>query len=646
LTCLLAGCKSPRKHREEADKAAHNIIVEKQKAALGRTEPFTIEKPADTLRRRLMIEQNLAHSHPGSLGTHDLKPIKHWPDPQYLKEDRGEPDRVVSVNGVRPVRMTLMEALQVAARNSRQYQQEKEQVYRAALGLDLDRDEFRPVFEAIADGRIQADYGNDGDENIGIGAFPEVGITQRLKNGMVLSGAIALDLVRMLTSDNSTLGISADASVTMPLLSGAGRHIVTEQLIQSERDVVYAIWEFEQFKKTFVVNIATAYLEVLQTIDQLENAENNYRRIITSARLSRAFADAGRLPEIQVDQAIQQELGARDSWINAQLGLQRQLDQFKILLGLPPDALIELDRAALQELAAAARRVVREDVPTTQPTVNPATQPAGPVPARPGAPTTTEIVATMPAPEEIVLEPPSDEDAGPYEMPEVEAVRLAFENRPDLRAAQGSVFDAQRQVVIAADALRAGLDLELRGAAGEGRGIGGDGSQPSGQLRFDEGTYTGALLLDLPLERTAERNQYRTSLILLEAAVRAFQQFEDELKLDIRNDLRQLLNFRESLQTEAKALAVAQRRVRSTQLFFEAGRAEVRDLLEAQDALVDAQNAFTNALVSYRVAELELQRDLGVLEVSHEGLWREYSPQPEPTTTTTNPNTITTGTNP
>ena len=71
---------------------------------------------------------------------------------------------------------------------------------------------------------------------------------------------------------------------------------------------------------------------------------------------------------------------------------------------------------------------------------------------------------------------------------------------------------------------------------------------------------------------------------------------------------------------------LAQRRVASTNLFLEAGRAEIRDLLEAQEALVTAQNALTAALVSYRVNELALQRDLGVLEVDHQGLWREYTP--------------------
>jgi outer membrane protein TolC len=75
---------------------------------------------------------------------------------------------------------------------------------------------------------------------------------------------------------------------------------------------------------------------------------------------------------------------------------------------------------------------------------------------------------------------------------------------------------------------------------------------------------------------------------------------------------------------------LAESRVESTNLFLELGRAETRDLLEAQDDLVSAQNALTGALVDYRVAELELQRDMGVLQVNEQGIWREYeSEQPE-----------------
>ena len=74
-------------------------------------------------------------------------------------------------------------------------------------------------------------------------------------------------------------------------------------------------------------------------------------------------------------------------------------------------------------------------------------------------------------------------------------------------------------------------------------------------------------------------------------------------------------------------MAVAEKRVRSVDLYIEAGRAEIRDLLEAQDALLSAQNSLTAAVVDYRVAELEIQRDMGLLEINANGLWREFTPE-------------------
>jgi hypothetical protein len=49
-------------------------------------------------------------------------------------------------------------------------------------------------------------------------------------------------------------------------------------------------------------------------------------------------------------------------------------------------------------------------------------------------------------------------------------------------------------------------------------------------------------------------------------------------------------------------------------------------LLESQNALNSAQDALTNAVVNYRISELRLQRDLGVLEVDNRGGWVEFDP--------------------
>ncbi|MHC4596391.1 MAG: TolC family protein [Planctomycetota bacterium] len=370
-----------------------------------------------------------------------------------------------------------------------------------------------------------------------------------------------------------------------------------EPLTQAERNVVYAIYDFERFKRTFAVSVARGYLGVLRQMDEVTNQEENYRSLIASARRSRRLADAGRLSEIQVDQAVQSELRARNSWISAQEQYKNRLDAFKSTIGLPPDALIELDPNDLEQLRVPASKLVEGII---------------------GQEDSEEAQETPPADAPIVLLPPSDEGAGPLEIDESTAIRLALDNRLDLRTALGEVYDAQRQVVIRADALRGELTLLGSADMGASRSVS-SATRDDAQLRFDQGS--------LPLERTAERNAYRNSFINLERAVRDVQTLEDQIKLSVRSELRDLLESRESLKIQARSVVVADKRVKSTNLFLEAGRAQIRDLLEAQESLLGAQNSLTSAVINYRIAELEVQQDMGLLQVDESGLWREFSPE-------------------
>ena len=58
-------------------------------------------------------------------------------------------------------------------------------------------------------------------------------------------------------------------------------------------------------------------------------------------------------------------------------------------------------------------------------------------------------------------------------------------------------------------------------------------------------------------------------------------------------------------------------------LLWEAGRANTRDLLESQDALLLAENSLTAALVDHTIAKLNFFRDIGVLQVRPDGMWEE-----------------------
>ncbi|NJL30927.1 MAG: TolC family protein [Phycisphaerales bacterium] len=534
-----------------------------------------------------------------ALGSADLEPIPQFPDEDYLKHEDVPAHPQSSFresDGVLMINMT--DALRMAAAGNREYQTQKEDVFRTALRLDLADQNFRLTWDGLITNTTNADLSGPPDtfDNRTQGTL---GLTQRLKNGITFNTALTMNLVALLTGNKpSARGITGDASISLPLMRGSGEFIVTEPLTQAQRDLVYAIYRFERFKRTFAVRVFNEYLSVLQQYDQVRNAEDNYRRLVTSTRRAQRLQEAGRLKPIEVDQSRQNELRSRASWIGSQQSLARRLDSFKQLLGLPVDARIEMDRSVLEGMYQRAKdwgdKLDREEGPTEVPG------------------------ADVP----VVLEPANTQDRGPYELEERQSILLALRNRLDLKIAVGRVLDRQRNTAVAADRLRADLTLLARGSAGALAGTDGENKR----LEPGDGNYSTVLSLDLPLERTGERNSYRFSLIDLEAAIRSLQENEDTVKLEIRNNLRRLLEQRENLRIQSRALTLAERRVNSTNLFLEAGRAQIRDLLEAQDALVTAQNAFTSAMVSYRVAELEMQRDLEVLEVGDDGSVLEVDP--------------------
>jgi outer membrane protein TolC len=598
--CLaVAGCRSPAEFREQADKAASGILDEAQRKVLGKSQPLQVEPAADELRRRLLLDQKLPQSDPASLGSADVKRIPQWPDQGY--GPKAVSTNAAGTNAV-PMRLTLADVLQIAARSSRQYQMQKEEVFLAALALDLQRDGFRNTWNGLLESEISTDGSGDSQVS-GVESRGGLGVTRKLKSGGTFAANLGLDLARLLTQDRkSAFGIVADVTATIPLMRGAGKFVVTEPLTQAERNVVYAIYALERFKRTMAVDVASKYLGVLQQQDQMNNARDSYKRLILSSRRAGRLADAGQLPAIQVDQTRQDELRARNRWISAQLAYEGQLDAFKGFLGLPPDSRLDLDRAELETQSARVKELAER----------------GGREAQAGA-------AKEQRSDNVELREPARAGGGALEIEPEAGVRLALRNRLDLRTQIGKVFDSQRSVAVAADQLRADVSLLGGGSAGESRSLS-TASSGNGQINLSEGRYSAGLKLDLPLERTKERNLYRARLIEFEKAVRAVQELEDGIKLQVRDELRALFENREAAVIQAAAVEIARRRLASTTMFLEAGRAQVRDVLEAEESLILAQNALSAAMVNYRVGELELQRDMDVLKVDESGLWHEYAP--------------------
>jgi hypothetical protein len=68
-------------------------------------------------------------------------------------------------------------------------------------------------------------------------------------------------------------------------------------------------------------------------------------------------------------------------------------------------------------------------------------------------------------------------------------------------------------------------------------------------------------------------------------------------------------------------LRVAERLVDNRQMLLEAGRANIRDVREAQDSLIRAQNDLTLATVAYLGTRFDLLLDAGLLLADQDRFW-------------------------
>jgi len=408
-------------------------------------------------------------------------------------------------------------------------------------------------------GIITGNYSSDSSGESG-GIDSDFGLNFLLMNGARLSLNLINNFFQFFSGDRREVASTViQGSLTQPILRGFGRDIVREPLTQAERNVMYQIRAYERYRRTFAVSVISQYYRVLQERDKVTNAYNNWKSLVINRDRVEELAKAQKIEPFQVDQARQQEFQAQDGWVSAVEGYESALDLFKLTLGIPMDSEISLDQGELEELA-------RQPVES-------------------------------------------------LDVPVEEAVQVALAERLDLKTSRDALVDNERQIRVAADQLRTQLDLTANASLPSG----GDAQQP---LKFNSNNlaYSFGFDLNLPLDRKAERNAYVSALIDYERSRREVSLQEDNIRLTVRDSYRRLEREIVSYRIQQASVDLANRRVDSTSMLLQAGRAQTRDLLDSQTSLLDARNSLTASLITYVLARYQFFRDTEVLRVDDQGV--------------------------
>jgi outer membrane protein TolC len=263
--------------------------------------------------------------------------------------------------------LDLATALELSTRQSREFQNRRELLYLEALSLSLSRWQLTPIFGLTGESGVRSDASvqvqgidpvtqqqvtriRNGNRLANGGA--RFGMNWLLATGARLSTDFTTDFLRVLSGNGTpNTGSRLGATLSQPLLRGAGFKVTLETLRQAERDLLYAMRDFAQYRQTFTVSTAGDYYQILQARDTARNAFLDLARSRQNVARERAFADEGQRPLASLDQFRQAELNSETRWLEALRTYRESLDRFKISLGVPLASRLVLSDGELTRLA-------------------------------------------------------------------------------------------------------------------------------------------------------------------------------------------------------------------------------------------------------------------------------------------------------
>ena len=443
-------------------------------------------------------------------------------------------------------RVDLFQAIEYAVQHARPYQDKMEDIYLATLDVTLQRHLFEPrPFMTTAytfDGGQQ-----DANYRSALTATNAVGIKQQLPYGGEVVAQQLVTTVNALnaqTQDAQSAGVALSA--TIPVLRGAGL-INLEPLISSERDLVYIVRDFETFRRSFVVNIASQYFTLIRQQQQIASRVRNYANLRNLTPRTQALYEAGKLSFLDVQRSLQNQLSSENDLISSISNYQNGLDDFKIALGM-------------------------------------------------------DVMAEM-----VVL--PVELTIGVPSRPDAEAIDLAIRYRLDLQTSRDRIDDLRRRVANAQNGLLPDLNFIARGFGGS--------VADSSMSRWgsDSLTYSAGMQLNWPLDRLQERNSYRASLIGLERAQRSFVTVKDNVIADVRQDTRSIRVADATLRIQQRSLDLARKRLDLANELLNQGKKGALDVVDAETALLSAQDGYDGAKANMQTLILQYLRDTGTLRI-------------------------------
>jgi outer membrane protein TolC len=403
------------------------------------------------------------------------------------------------------------------------------------------------------------------------------GYAQTLKTGTDLT--VDFSLVR--TSTNNTFSTFNPAWVgqmrygfTQRLLNGFGTAVNTRSIRVAQNNKTISEAQFETQVLDLVTQAQKSYWDLVFTTEDRNVKQRALELAEKTLSDNQRQVEVGTLARIDLVQARSQVATSREDVIVADFTHAQIQDQIKKVLTRQPDPGLVLARVSPTQRA---ERPVAEDL-----------------------------------------------------LPVENAIRVALENRPELRTANLQLRNSEIEIQYAKNQLLPTLSVSadyIQSGVGGPQTIrnpfdpnappsqtipGGVGDVFNQIFKSKTGGYTVGFNLQVPLSNRSSKAEYSRVATVKKTSEENIKALEQQIALEVRNSITAVEMNKARIDTAQTSRELAEEQYAAEQRKFELGASTVRFVLEEQRNLEQAQSNEISAIVNYRKSMVDYDRALGV----------------------------------
>ena len=189
-----------------------------------------------------------------------------------------------------------------------------------------------------------------------------------------------------------------------------------------------------------------------------------------------------------------------------------------------------------------------------------------------------------------------------------QAVKVAYRNRPDLYSAELAVRVQEQHLAAAKGAYWPRVDAVLREEYSRPEpGLGGDLDS------WGDRWYAGVEIAYALFEGLGREGRIQQSEATLQQAHKRLLEAEEQVVLDVRESLLNLMNAEEFVESQKLNLRRAKEATRLVEVGYREGVSTLVEVTDARSALTRARSLYYEAIHAHTIARLNLKRALGIL---------------------------------